>query len=192
MVSRWIDQLITFIEEVIIPEHQVSGKAPVKVHIIGNSVGGHLAAHLANRRPDLVGSLCLLNPTPVWGLNLPGWSGHLPAPAIPKRIGRYLFDQIRDLRTIEKYLENAYARKDAFTEELVSYLCIVELGITLADYSSSCLTNCKNLQPMLDASNSWLYSWEWRPCRFRVNSLESPASGFTGKFATLDFKDNRN
>ena len=134
MVSRWIDQLITFIEEVIIPEHQISGKAPVKVHLIGNSVGGHLAAHLANRRPDLVGSLCLLNPTPVWGLNLPGWSGHLPAPAIPKRIGRYLFDQIRDLRTIEKYLENAYARKDAFTEELVSYLCTVEVGNALTDY----------------------------------------------------------
>ena len=119
MISRWIEQLITFIEEVIIPEHQLSDKPPVKVHIIGNSVGGHLAAHLANRRPDLVESVCLLNPTPVWGLNLPGWSGHLPAPAIPKRVGRFLFDQIRDLGTIEKYLENAYARKEAFSEELV-------------------------------------------------------------------------
>ena len=84
-----------------------------------------MAAHLANRRPDLVESVCLLNPTPVWGLNLPGWSGHLPAPAIPKRVGRFLFDQIRDLGTIEKYLENAYARKEAFSEELVcTAICI--------------------------------------------------------------------
>jgi pimeloyl-ACP methyl ester carboxylesterase len=117
--SSWVDQVITFIEEVILPEHEIDGIGPKKVHIVGNSVGGHLAAHIANLRPDLVESLCLLNPTPVWGLNLPGWSGHLPAPIIPKAIGRFLFDRIRDLNTIEKYLENAYARSEAFGEELV-------------------------------------------------------------------------
>jgi hypothetical protein len=113
----WIDQIITFIEEVIIPEQSTTKK---KVHIVGNSVGGHLAAYIAVRRPDLVESICLLNPTPVWGLNLPGWSGHLPAPFLPKAIGRFLFDRIRDLKTIEKFLEQTYSRREAFTEELVS------------------------------------------------------------------------
>lgn len=113
----WSDQVIRFIEDVILPQYD--GR-PAKVHLVGNSVGGHLAVVLAARRPDLVASLCLLNPTPVWGLNLPGWSGKLPPPAIPRQIGRYLFDRIRDLNTIERYLENAYANRDAFDEDLVS------------------------------------------------------------------------
>lgn len=117
--SRWVDQLIKFIEEVILPKHAESNNGPQKVHVVGNSVGGHMAAHLANKRPDLVESVCLLNPTPVWGLNLPGWSGQLPAPAIPKAVGRYLFDRIRDLNTIEKYLEAAYSRKEAYGIDLV-------------------------------------------------------------------------
>lgn len=49
-----------------------------------------------------------------------GWSGHLPAPFVPKKIGRYLFDRIRDLDTIEKYLETAYSNRSAFGEDLVS------------------------------------------------------------------------
>lgn len=122
--QTWIDQLITFIEEVILPEHPDQ-----KVHVVGNSVGGHLAAHLAYRRPDLIRSICLLNPTPVWGLNLPGWSGHLPAPSLPKAIGRYLFDRIRDLNTIEKYLDTAYARKEAFDNDLMQQI----RGCTLGD-----------------------------------------------------------
>ena len=90
--ETWLDQIITFIEEVVLPEQATTPGRTPRVHLVGNSVGGHLAAHIANRRPDLIASVCLLNPTPVWGLNLPGWSGHLPAPAIPKAIGRYLFD----------------------------------------------------------------------------------------------------
>lgn len=56
--------MITFVEEVILPQHQFNGEGPRKVHIVGNSVGGHLAAHIANLRPDLVDTICLLNPTP--------------------------------------------------------------------------------------------------------------------------------
>ena len=93
-----------------------------KVHLVGNSVGGHLAAVVASRRPDLVASVSLLNPTPVWGLNLPGWSGKLPPPVIPRKIGRILFDFIRDLGTIEKYLEAAYANRDAFGKELMDQI----------------------------------------------------------------------
>ena len=114
---RWVDQIIAFIEEVVLPQE---GGLHKQIHLVGNSVGGHLAAYVAMRRPDLIKSICLLNPTPVWGLNLPGWSGHLPAPAIPRSIGRFLFDRIRDLKTIERFLEQTYARREAFTDELVS------------------------------------------------------------------------
>ena len=113
--QTWMDQISSFIEEVILP-----GEESRKVHIVGNSVGGHLATFLAANRPDLVDSLVLLNATPVWGLNLPGWSGELPAPVFPKAIGRFLFDQIRDLETIEKYLEAAYYNRDAFDQPLMS------------------------------------------------------------------------
>ncbi len=126
--DMWVDQIIRFIEEVILPAHD-SVDGPPRIHLVGNSVGGHLAAHTANRRPDLVASICLLNPTPVWGLNLPGWTGHLPAPWVPKVIGRYLFDRIRDLRTIEKYLENAYARQEAFDQELMNQIRECTLGM---------------------------------------------------------------
>ena len=78
--------------------------------MVGNSVGGHLAAIVASRRPDLVASLSLLNPSPVLGLNFSCWSGE----ASPRKIGLILFDFIRDLGTIEKYLEAAYANRDAF------------------------------------------------------------------------------
>jgi pimeloyl-ACP methyl ester carboxylesterase len=115
--ETWVDQTITFIEQVILPEQ---GDNCHKVHLVGNSVGGHLAAYIAARRPDMIESICLLNPTPVWGLNLPGWNGELPAPFLPKRVGRFLFDRIRDLKTIEKFLEQTYSRREAFTDDLVS------------------------------------------------------------------------
>jgi pimeloyl-ACP methyl ester carboxylesterase len=113
----WVDQIIEFIEHVIQPQHGTG-----KIHIVGNSVGGHLAVFIAAARPDLVESICLLNATPVWGLNLPGWSGHLPAPKIPRLVGRYLFDRIRDLDIIEKYLDNAYANRDAFDQTLMQQI----------------------------------------------------------------------
>jgi len=61
----------------------------------------------------------LLNATPFWGLNLPGWSGHLPAPALAKRTGRFLFDRIRDYNTIREYLKACYGNAAAFDEQLV-------------------------------------------------------------------------
>ncbi len=117
-IDMWADQIIEFIESVIIPNHG----SETKVHLIGNSVGGHLSAILAAKRPDLIESICLLNATPVWGLNLPGWNGMLPPPFVPRKIGRFLFDQIRDLNTIEKYLNAAYANPDAFDSELVGQI----------------------------------------------------------------------
>lgn len=115
--ETWVDQIIQFIVEIVQPE--CGGGTPCKVHLVGNSVGGHLAAHVAVRRPDLIESIVLLNPTPAWGLNLPGWSGQLPAPRIPRAVGRFLFDRIRDLKTIETFLHQTYSRREAFSEELV-------------------------------------------------------------------------
>ena len=112
--DTWANQIISFLECVVLPAHPGH-----KVHLVGNSVGGHISVLLAHERPDLVSSVCLLNATPVWGLNLPGWDGRLPPPPIPRQIGRYLFDKIRDYDTIEKYLDNAYSNRDAFDDELI-------------------------------------------------------------------------
>ncbi|KAL3781828.1 hypothetical protein HJC23_011137 [Cyclotella cryptica] len=106
--DMWIEQLTNFIQQVIIPS------TSHKVHIVGNSVGGYLGTILSYRHPHLVSSLTLLNATPVWGLNLPSWDGKLPAPAFPKRIGQILFDTIRDINVIDKYLDVAYVNRQAF------------------------------------------------------------------------------
>ena len=49
-VETWTNHLIGFIEEVV----------QSQVHIIGNSLGGALALHIANKRPDLVGKMVLM------------------------------------------------------------------------------------------------------------------------------------
>lgn len=114
-IYTWSDQIIHFIQDVILPNHPKAQK----VHLCGNSVGGHLSVVVAFQRPDLISTITLLNATPVWGLNLPFWSGHLPPPGVPRWIGRKLFDWIRDENTISKYLEVAYSRREAFDENLV-------------------------------------------------------------------------
>lgn len=105
--DMWIDQLTGFIQQIIIPSNG-------KVHIVGNSVGGYLGTILSYRNPELVASLTLLNATPVWGLNLPFWDGKLPAPALPKLVGRTLFDTIRNIDIIDQYLDVAYVHKAAY------------------------------------------------------------------------------
>lgn len=135
--DMWCEQIIDFLEAIVLPncnnnneeEQQQEPPPPfTKVHLVGNSVGGHLAAHVAVRRPDLVASLSLLNPTPVWGSKLPGWDGHLPAPAIPKAVGRYLFDRIRDLNTVEQFLTATYSCREAFSDELMNQIRGCTLG----------------------------------------------------------------
>lgn len=113
--KTWVDQIICLLEHL-----KTEGDRPV--HLVGNSVGGYLAVMVGAMRPDLVRSVVLLNATPVWGLNLPGWSGHLPAPQPCKQIGRFLFDQIRNPDTIQKYLEAAYFNEDAFDDTLVQQI----------------------------------------------------------------------
>ena len=107
--DTWLAQLTEFIQDVIVPL-----SSNEKVHLAGNSVGGYLATILTSRHPELISSLILMNATPVWGLNLPGWDGKLPAPPLPKLVGRKLFDTIRDDDTIAWYLNEAYVHNEAF------------------------------------------------------------------------------
>lgn len=62
---------------------------------------------------------------------------------IPKAVGRYLFDRIRDLKTVEQFLEATYSRKEALTQELVSpcpriqyTLCVFCLRMSCDSYFS--------------------------------------------------------
>ena len=115
--DMWLDQLTSFVQEVILSptnNNEINSISNNKVHLVGNSVGGYLATILTHRHPNLISSLTLLNATPVWGLNLPGWDGKLPAPLIPKAIGRQMFDLIRNEDVIRQYLEAAYVRGEAF------------------------------------------------------------------------------
>ena len=128
----WLDQLASFLQEVVLSPTPTTGDSDEnndststttatinKVHLIGNSVGGYLATHLTHQNPHLISTLTLLNATPVWGLNLPGWDGKLPPPVIPKNIGRQLFDLIRNENVIRQYLDAAYVRGEAFDGSFV-------------------------------------------------------------------------
>lgn len=124
-VDTWIEQVIAFLEE-----HQPSKHSGF--HLVGNSVGGYIAVHVAARRPDLVASLLLLNATPIWGLNLPGWSGVLPPPPIPRFVGRVLFDQIRNIRTIRQFLHATYTHASAFESD-TSFIPRIQAATTTSN-----------------------------------------------------------
>ena len=80
-----------------------------KIDIVGNSLGGYLAIQLAARLPSSkVRRICLLNATPLWGANLPGFNGILPANFLARNVGFRLFDLIRKTVTIKSYLNAAY------------------------------------------------------------------------------------
>ena len=112
----WMEQIIQFIEQVMLcvmaddnnNNNSNNKEISTKVHLVGNSLGGYLATYVAATRPDLIASLILLNATPIWGLDLPGWSGHLPVPLLPKRIGHFLFDVMRATNTIQQFLNITY------------------------------------------------------------------------------------
>ena len=126
----WLDQLKDFIDEVVLvspsssllsnnditmaPSSSSCRSNNKKVHLVGNSVGGYLATILTSRHPHYIASLILLNATPVWGLNLPGWDGRLPPPPLPKYVGGQLFDIIRNPNVINMYLQTAYVHPEAY------------------------------------------------------------------------------
>ena len=82
MADTWRKQRGGFLEEVIVPLPQSppsslskSGGGRGGVHLVGKYNSGYLATMLLRGHPPLATSLALLNATPVWGLNLPGWEG---------------------------------------------------------------------------------------------------------------------
>lgn len=115
--NTWVEQILQFVEQEILASQQQSQQSP-KVHLVGNSVGGHLAVFCAAARPDLVETVTLLNATPVWGLNLPFWSGHLPAPPLSRWAGRALFDAMRHPDTIAQFLDTTYVNGPAVWQPL--------------------------------------------------------------------------
>lgn len=81
--------------------------------------------------------------------------------AIPKRIGRYLFDRIRDLDTIESFLAATYSRPEAITNELVR--CNKTLLLEL-------LYRCGTIYPRThqyhqDLSSLYYHTANLSPCR---------------------------
>jgi pimeloyl-ACP methyl ester carboxylesterase len=65
------------------------------VHLVGNSMGGHIAIHLAAARPDLVRSLVLVNSTGVPFEIAPG--RHFENLAMPRGLASFFLILARDL-----------------------------------------------------------------------------------------------
>jgi pimeloyl-ACP methyl ester carboxylesterase len=120
--TTWVEQIISFLEEVVLSYDPADGSMKPKAHLVGNSLGGHLAVFVAAARPHLVETITLLNATPVWGLGLPGWTGHLPPPPFARRVGQILFEQIRQPATIWRYLKAAYVNPSAIDANLVAQI----------------------------------------------------------------------
>ena len=105
--TTWLDQIIQFVEQAVRRKDRSTW----------SEILSEAAACVAAARPDLIASVTLLNATPIWGLNLPGWSGHLSAPTVPKLVGRYLFDRMRNPATIEEFLATTYANRAAWYDD---------------------------------------------------------------------------
>ncbi|WP_045520680.1 alpha/beta fold hydrolase [Neobacillus niacini] len=116
-VETWTQHLIGFIEKI--------GKG--KVHIIGNSLGGALALHIAKKRPDLVGKMVLMGAAGIkfpvtYGLDKV-W-GYEPSIANMKRLleifaynQEFATDELAKLRyeaSIQPGLQEAFSKM--FTE----------------------------------------------------------------------------
>ena len=115
-VEDWADQILTFIDEVmIVPE----GNG--RIAIGGNSVGGHIAYVLAARYPEKIDTIVLFNATPVWGglgAKLPSfissWDGVLPAPKLERAVGKFLYDRIRDPTNVRALMAECYHHPDSY------------------------------------------------------------------------------
>lgn len=103
----WLDQLTAFVREAV-PEE--------RVYLLGNSLGGYLAAKMAAREsgsPGKVRGLILANATPFWGWTREGltpWDGRLPAPGWTRPLATAWFGALRG--NIESLLGIVYAMPD--------------------------------------------------------------------------------
>lgn len=112
-VEIWTEHLINFIEKI--------GKG--KVHIIGNSLGGALALHIAKKRPELVGKMVLMGAAGIkfpvtYGLDKV-W-GYEPSIANMKRLleifaynQEFATDELAELRykaSVQPGLQEAFSK----------------------------------------------------------------------------------
>ncbi|GMH55313.1 hypothetical protein TL16_g01877 [Triparma laevis f. inornata] len=118
-VETWIEQVHDFITSTILP----NAESP-SIAIAGNSLGGYIATILAKRYPDLFSTLILFNATPIWGgifasSPLTNWDGVLPAPTLPRFIGKTIYDQIRDPQNVYTLMAECYATPLAHTSDRI-------------------------------------------------------------------------
>jgi len=116
--ETWIDQTEAFVREVV----------KAKPILVGNSLGGFLAAVKAGRDPSFVEGLALVNPTPFWGFwpsetGAPIWDATLPAPRVPLAIGATWFNKLREPSTVCNLVQTVYATKDRCDPTLVTRIC---------------------------------------------------------------------
>lgn len=116
--ETWVLQLDHFLRAVV--------KEPAV--LVGNSLGGFLAALEASRQPQKVAGLALLNPTPFWGLwssdtGSPIWDATLPAPRVPRAIGATWFNTLRDPATVCALLQQVYSSPERCDADLVDKIC---------------------------------------------------------------------
>jgi len=113
--DNWTAQLEHFLETQLHDGENGDNGPPKKAVLVGNSLGGLIAANLAATRPELVEGLVFLNATPFWGANRPNspvWQGDLPVPPAFKWIAAQWWNSIRTTETITTMLDFVYANKD--------------------------------------------------------------------------------
>jgi len=102
----WLDQLADFVR--VVPEE--------RVFLLGNSLGGYLAAKMAARESGGCSKVCglvLANATPFWGWTQEGltpWDGRMPAPGWARPLATLWFGALR--ANIESLLRVVYAMPD--------------------------------------------------------------------------------
>jgi len=90
----WMAQIDEFVKRVVKEDH---------VYLLGNSVGGYLAAKVAARAAETgtskIAGLALANATPFWGWTQEGawapWDGRLPAPSWVRPVASAWFGALR-------------------------------------------------------------------------------------------------
>jgi len=128
-IDTWTAQLRDFIVDVI------HGGEPggQKTYVMGNSLGGFLAASLAAAAPELCAGVLMLNATPFWAFAPPltgrprGIWDLLPDGAVPggvpdwitRLIGRLWWDALRAPASVRGILRLVYAFPDSVDDALV-------------------------------------------------------------------------
>ncbi|MFS7940680.1 putative alpha/beta hydrolase-1 [Helianthus anomalus] len=137
-IDLWQEQVAYFIQEVI--------KEPI--YIVGNSLGGYVALYFAACNPHLVKGVTLLNATPFWGFfpnptrnprlsEMFPSAGTFPLPLRVRKIIEFVWEKIRDPRSIREILKQVYADHSTNIDKVFSRILeITEHPAALASFAS--------------------------------------------------------